>query len=152
MMIHSFGCCHFQLQRVKMLKLSSSAEFTPTTKLAGTDYGTPRTTRHHLLLRTQSAPTWALDTEPKGLGGLMTGWVYIMVGGFIIPIEPICGGCRGLQVKQFSTLLKTLNMSDAVLGNPFICLASLWSLGIPLFKYEAPVLSDVCPDKKKSSF
>lgn len=49
----------------------------------------------------------------------MTGWEYIMVGGFIIPIEPICGGCSKLNInfrgvssehKQHNHII--LNLSD----------------------------------------
>lgn len=54
------------------------------------------------------APTWALDTEPKGFGGLITGWLYIMVGGFIIPIEPICGGCRDQIIDFSKTIIQSL--------------------------------------------
>lgn len=36
--------------------------------------------------------TCALDTDPNGLDGLMTGCVYIIVGCVIMDIEGNCGG------------------------------------------------------------
>lgn len=83
--------------------------FTLATKITVTNYGAHHCTMNLLSLKTEQvvtditalvlqwwdycAPTWALDTEPKGLGGRIAGWLYIIVGGFMIPMEPICGGC-----------------------------------------------------------
>lgn len=38
--------------------------------------------------------TCALDTDPNGLDGLMTGCVYIIVGWVIMLIEGNCGGYK----------------------------------------------------------
>ncbi len=49
--------------------------------------------------------TCALDTDPNGLDGLMTGCVYIIVGWVIMLKEGNCGGYKNHNQSQFWQLV-----------------------------------------------
>lgn len=68
--------------------------------------------------------TCALDIDPKGLDGLMTGCVYIMVGWVIILMEGSCGGYINIHGFQHTTstsflTLRCSNSSQVILTMPY---------------------------------